>query len=139
MPDEETKVALEKCFDEIFATETCSEVLDAALRRVAKNKAELLLVPNRPDIPLHNNLSERDIREYVKKRKISGRPKKHAVNWVDPSGATSTTVSPMPGKSRPCRISFAPRRNQAEPAGLAPEDPAEKGLFEKLLFFSPDA
>ena len=26
----------------------------------------------RPDIPLHNNLSERDIREYVIKRKISG-------------------------------------------------------------------
>ena len=42
------------------------------MRRVAKNKAELLLVLNRPDIPLHNNLSERDIREYVKKRKISG-------------------------------------------------------------------
>ena len=72
MPDEETKLALEKCFDDIFATETCSELLDAALRRVAKNKDELLLVLDRPDIPLHNNLSERDIREYVKKRKISG-------------------------------------------------------------------
>jgi len=72
MSDEETKVALEKRFDEIFATQTCSEVLDAALRRVARNKAELLLVLDRPDIPLHNNLSERDIREYVKKRKISG-------------------------------------------------------------------
>jgi hypothetical protein len=31
-----------------------------------------LLVLERPDIPLHNNLSERDIREYVIKRKISG-------------------------------------------------------------------
>ncbi len=72
MPDEETKLALEKRFDEIFATQTCSEVLDAALRRVAKNKEELLLVLDRPDIPLHNNLSESDIREYVKKRKISG-------------------------------------------------------------------
>ena len=72
MPGEATKVALEKRFDEIFATETGSTVLDAALRRLAKNKAELLLVLDRPDIPLHNNLSERDIREYVKKRKISG-------------------------------------------------------------------
>lgn len=72
MPDEETKDALEKRFDEIFATETCSAALDAALRRLARNKAELLLVLDRPDIPLHNNLSERDIREYVKKRKISG-------------------------------------------------------------------
>ena len=40
--------------------------------RIYKNKSELLLVLERPDIPLHNNLSERDIREYVKKRKISG-------------------------------------------------------------------
>lgn len=37
-----------------------------------KNKDELLLVLKRPDIPLHNNLSESDIREYVKRRKISG-------------------------------------------------------------------
>jgi len=70
--DEKNKTALKKRFDEIFTTQTCSEVLNAALRRVAKNKEELLLVLDRPDIPLHNNLSERDIREYVKKRKISG-------------------------------------------------------------------
>ena len=37
-----------------------------------KNKAELLLALARPDLPLHNNLSEGDIREYVKRRKISG-------------------------------------------------------------------
>ena len=30
------------------------------------------MVLDRPDIPLHNNLSKGDIREYVKKRKISG-------------------------------------------------------------------
>ena len=56
----------------ISTTQTGSEVLDAALQRIAKNKEELLLILDRPDIPLHNNLSERDIREYVKKRKISG-------------------------------------------------------------------
>jgi len=32
----------------------------------------LLLVLERPEIPLHNNLSENDIREYVKRRKVSG-------------------------------------------------------------------
>jgi hypothetical protein len=37
-----------------------------------KNKAELLLALERPDLPLHNNLSEGDIREHVKRRKISG-------------------------------------------------------------------
>jgi hypothetical protein len=36
------------------------------------NKAELLRVLERPELPLHNNLSETDIREYVKRRKISG-------------------------------------------------------------------
>ena len=36
------------------------------------HKAELLLALERPDLPLHNNLSEGDIREHVKRRKISG-------------------------------------------------------------------
>ncbi len=36
------------------------------------------MVLDRPDIPLHNNLSERDIREYVKKRKISGSTRSEA-------------------------------------------------------------
>jgi len=39
---------------------------------MAKNKDELLRVLDKPWIPLHNNLSERDIRDYVKKRKTSG-------------------------------------------------------------------
>jgi hypothetical protein len=42
------------------------------LKRLHQNKAELLLVLERPDIPLHTNGSERDIRDYVKKRKVSG-------------------------------------------------------------------
>jgi len=47
-------------------------MLNLALERLYKNKAELLLVLERPEIPLHNNLSENDIREYVKRRKVSG-------------------------------------------------------------------
>lgn len=31
-----------------------------------------------PELPLHNNLSERDIRDYVKKRKISGSTRSQA-------------------------------------------------------------
>jgi hypothetical protein len=71
-PMAEKKAALEARFDEIFTAETCFTILNQALRRLHKNKAELLLVLERPEIPLHNNLSEGDIREYVKKRKISG-------------------------------------------------------------------
>ncbi len=54
------------------ATKTCYQLLNNVLKRLKQNKAELLLVLTYPEIPLHNNLSERDIREYVKKRKISG-------------------------------------------------------------------
>jgi hypothetical protein len=47
-------------------------VLDRLLRRLHANKAELLLVLDRPEIPLHTNGSERDLRPQVIKRKISG-------------------------------------------------------------------
>lgn len=71
-PGEEKKVLIEKKFDEICKSKTCFISLNNALKRLHKNKSELLMVLERPDIPLHNNLSENDIREYVKKRKISG-------------------------------------------------------------------
>lgn len=71
-PNETQKVLLEKRFDEIFTSQTCFITLNHALRRLHKNKKELLMVLEHPDIPLHNNLSENDIRDYVKKRKISG-------------------------------------------------------------------
>jgi len=59
-------------FDELCNRTTTFATLNQALKRLARNKDELLLVLERPDIPLENNLSERDIREYVIKRKISG-------------------------------------------------------------------
>jgi transposase IS66 family protein len=71
-PSEAKKAEIEERFDEIFLQETRFTMLKLALRRLHKNKAELLLVLERPEIPLHNNLSEGDIREYVQKRKISG-------------------------------------------------------------------
>jgi len=66
------KEAIKAHFDELCRTKTSFATLNQALKRLAKNKKELLLVLERPDIPLHNNLSERDIRAYVIKRKISG-------------------------------------------------------------------
>jgi hypothetical protein len=70
-PGEGTKLDLSKKFDQIFLQKTCFQTLNLALNRIYKNKNELLLVLERPEIPLHNNLSENDIRDYVKKRKIS--------------------------------------------------------------------
>jgi hypothetical protein len=63
---------LEQQFDALCTTKTCFASLNAALKRMHRNKAELLLVLQHPELPLHNNLSETDIREYVKRRKISG-------------------------------------------------------------------
>ena len=71
-PDREKRSELERRFDRIFTMRTCYERLNQALKRIHRNKADLLFVLERPDIPLHNNSSETDIREYVKKRKISG-------------------------------------------------------------------
>jgi hypothetical protein len=71
-PNKKDKRRLKKTFDKIFTSKTDSATLNEALKRIHKNKAELLLVLERPDIPLHNNSAENAIREYVKKLKISG-------------------------------------------------------------------
>ncbi len=73
-PDQQQqqKASLEGSFDQIFTTNTSFETLNQVLRRLKRRKAELLKVLDRPDLPLHNNVSEQDIREFVTKRKISG-------------------------------------------------------------------
>jgi len=71
-PAEEKKASLISRFDTIFTQKTRYQTLNKLLKRIHKNKAELLLVLNRPDIPLHTNGSETDIRDFVKKRKVSG-------------------------------------------------------------------
>jgi hypothetical protein len=71
-PRVKAKERLEAMFDQIFTMKTSSATLNQALKRLYSNKPELLLVLERPEIPLHNNLAENAIREYVKKRKISG-------------------------------------------------------------------
>jgi hypothetical protein len=69
-PAEKERLAA-RC-DSLLATTTDFSTIHEALKRLGKNKAELLRVLERPELPLHNNPSESDIRDYVKKRKISG-------------------------------------------------------------------
>jgi hypothetical protein len=71
-PQVKDKEKLEATFDQIFTMKTSSATLNQALKRLYNNKPELLLVLDRPEIPLQNNVAENAIREYVKKRKISG-------------------------------------------------------------------
>jgi len=64
--------ALRARFDRIFTRRTGYVVLDRLLARLYRRKAELLRVLERPEIPLHTNASENDIRACVTKRKVSG-------------------------------------------------------------------
>jgi hypothetical protein len=59
-------------FDRIFKRRTGFATLDRLLERLHANKPELLMVLDRPEIPLHTNGSENDIRCQVTKRKVSG-------------------------------------------------------------------
>src|SRR5205085_4851827 len=71
-PSPRRKAALRTRFDRIFfAQRTGFVTLDRLLTRLHANKAELLMVLERPEIPLHTNGSENDIRCQVTKRKIS--------------------------------------------------------------------
>ncbi len=46
--------------------------IDGVLKGLRAHRSALLRVLERPEIPLHTNLSENHLRDYVKKRKISG-------------------------------------------------------------------
>jgi len=59
-------------FDRIFRRRTGFVSLDRLLARLHANKAELLKGLDRPEIPLHTNASENDIRCQVTKRHVSG-------------------------------------------------------------------
>jgi hypothetical protein len=70
-PISRRKAALRARFDRIFTHKTGFVSLDRLLARLHANKSELLLVLDRPEIPLHTNGSENDIRCQVTKRKVS--------------------------------------------------------------------
>src|SRR6202043_2280370 len=63
--------ALRKQFDRIFLRRTGFVTLERLLTLLHANKAELLMVLDRPETPLHTNGSENDIRCYVTRRKVS--------------------------------------------------------------------
>jgi hypothetical protein len=65
-------------FNRIFSRKTGFVTLDRLLARLLARKDELLRVLDRPEIPLHTNGSENDIRCHVTKRKVSGG------TWSDP-------------------------------------------------------
>jgi hypothetical protein len=71
-PSRRRRAELRTRFDRIFQRRTGFVVLDRLLERLHANKAELLHVLDHPEIPLHTNGSENDIRAQVTRRKVSG-------------------------------------------------------------------
>lgn len=71
-PSSQTVAAIRRRFDQIFMLQTGYDDLGKLIVRLHRRKHELLKVLERPDIPLHTNASENDIRAFVTKRKISG-------------------------------------------------------------------
>ena len=70
-PGPRRAAALRARFDRIFLRRTGFVTLDRLLKRLHANKAELLMVLDRPETPLNTNGSENDIRCYVTRRKVS--------------------------------------------------------------------
>lgn len=77
-PTGQRRREVEQRFERLFTTKTKGITLNRLLRRLHANKAELLRVLEHPDIPLHTNGSENDIRCQVTRRKISGTTRSEA-------------------------------------------------------------
>ena len=71
-PDPAAIDALRARFEALFTQKTSFATLNNTLKRLYTHQSELLLVLLRPDVPLHTNGSENDIRGFVKWRKVSG-------------------------------------------------------------------
>ena len=59
-------------FEALCAQRSGYPSIDGVLKDLHDHQADLLRVLERPEVPLHNNAAESDIRDYVKKRQISG-------------------------------------------------------------------
>jgi Transposase IS66 family len=97
-PDVAHKPMLEARFDALCDQNTGYPSINGVLKEMRDHKADLLRVLERPEVPLHNNAAESDIREYVKKRKISG--------------------STRSGAGRRCRDTFASLKKTCRKLGV---------------------
>src|SRR6202790_4595782 len=77
-PDAAQRPVLGARFDALVAERTRYPSIDGVLKEMREHRADLLRVLERPEIPLHNNAMESDIREFVKRRKISGGTRSNA-------------------------------------------------------------
>jgi hypothetical protein len=127
-PDELLRTTLDRRFDEIFQQKTSYETLNQTLKRIHANKTELLRVLDRPEIPLHTNGSETDIRDYVKKRKVSGGTRS------DEGRQCRDTFASLKKTCRKLDISFWHYLLDRLGAGLQPIPPLSDVIAERAHF-----
>jgi Transposase IS66 family len=71
-PEPARQPSLVARFETLVNQRTDFPSINSALKEMRSHQVDLLRVLQRPEVPLHNNTSEAHIRDYVKKRKISG-------------------------------------------------------------------
>jgi len=140
-PCRRRKGQLRARFDRIFRRRTGFATLDRLLARLHANKEELLVVLDRPELPLHTNGSERDLRpqdqaEDLRRHACRSRPclprrlprpaadlrqaRRVILGLSRPPPRRARDHSALPARSRQAALSprlsarpFAPRTRQA--------------------------
>lgn len=99
-PDPAQKAALSARFDTLFTAQTNFATINEVLQGIHQEKDEFLRVLERPEVPLHNNVAEGDIREYVSIRKVS------AGTRSDLGRRCRDTFASLEKTCRKCAVSF---------------------------------
>lgn len=116
-PSETAKLAIEAQFDELCQTKTGYPELNQSLDLLHAKREEFLAVLEYPHLPLHNNLSENDIREYARLRQGGSGVYSDFANVTSISSSrplrrmVSRTTSPG------CFVSMADNRSSAVTTG----------------------
>jgi hypothetical protein len=74
-PGPQERLRLEAEFDRLFSSVTGYEALDARMAKTREKKASLLMGLQHPELPLHNNPAEWEVRQRVRKRDVSFGPR----------------------------------------------------------------
>lgn len=76
--DQQGKARVNERYDQLIAMKTTSAEINAVIDNFRLYRDELLRALDHPEVPLHNNDSERDIRPVAKRRNLSGSTKTEA-------------------------------------------------------------
>ena len=74
-PSSQERWRLEAEFDRLFSSVTGYDALDARIAKTREKKGPLLMALQHPEIPLHNNPAEWEVRRRVRKRDVSFGPR----------------------------------------------------------------